>query len=246
MIVLHYPKVNYKIVASRTEKKQVEDCILKEFIFISDFDGTMSERDFYHIVMDKYLGQKGKELYASWKRDEMLDVEFLTIVFKAMNRSEQEIDEDILSINIDNYLPTFIEKIKLAGGDFLILSAGTKYYIERLLAIKEMYGIEVISNDGKYENKGITLIPPDKENPFYSERYGIDKAKVVQSLKGKYKKVYFAGDSGPDVNAALLADVAFAKGQLIPLLEAKGAKHVPFTCFSQVEDYLQKNGFLKG
>ena len=224
----------------------MEDCILKEFIFISDFDGTMSERDFYHIVMDKYLGQKGQELYASWKRDEMLDVEFLTTVFKAMNRSEKEIDEDILSITIDNYLPTFIENLKVAGGDFLILSAGTKYYIERLLAIKEMHGIEVISNDGKYGNRGITLIPPAKENPFYSERYGIDKAKVVQSLKQKYKRVYFAGDSGPDVNAALLADVAFAKGQLIPLLEAKEVKHIPFTSFSQVEDYLQKNGFLKG
>jgi len=215
---------------------------LKEFIFISDFDGTMSAKDFYHIVMDKYLGEKGRELYASWKRDEMLDVEFLTTVFKAMDRTQEEIDEDILSIKLDDYVSTFIEHIKKAGGDFLILSAGTRYYIERLLSIQGIHGIDVISNDGKYKNKGITLIPPDKENPFYSERYGIDKAKVVQNLKQKYKKVYFAGDSGPDVNAASLADVAFAKSALITLLQEKEIKHIPFTHFSQIEDYLQKNG----
>jgi len=219
---------------------------LKEFIFISDFDGTMSERDFYHIIMDKYLGEWGKELYASWKRNEMKDVEFLSTVFKSMNRTEEEIREDILSIKMDEYIPTFIEHVKLAGGDFLILSAGTKYYIERLLVFKGIQGVEIISNDGKYENKGVTLIPPDKQHPFYSQRYGIDKAKVVQSLKQKYKKVYYAGDSGPDVNAALLADIAFAKGTLITLLEAKAAEYMPFEYFSQVEEFLKKKGVIEG
>lgn len=222
----------------------MEEYILKEFIFISDFDGTMSERDFYHIIMDKYLGEWGKELHASWRRNEMEDVELLSTVFKSMNRTEEEIREDILSINLDEYIPAFIEHIKLAGGDFLILSAGTKYYIERLLTFKGIQGIEIFSNDGRYENKGITLMPPDTQDPFYSRRHGIDKAKVVQSLKRKYKKIYYAGNSKPDVNAALLADIAFAKGKLITLLQAKAAKHVPFKCFFQVEEFLKNRELI--
>ena len=224
----------------------MEEYILKEFIFISDFDGTMSARDFYHIIMDKYLGEWGKKLYARWKNDEMEDVEFLSTVFKSMNRTEEEIREDILSIKLDEYIATFIEHIKLAGGDFLILSAGTKYYIERLLFFKGIQGLEIISNDGKYENKGITLIPPDKQHPFFSQRYGIDKAKVVQRLKQKYKKVYYAGDSEPDVNAALLADIVFAKGKLITLLQAKTAAYMPFEYFFQVEEFLKNKGVIKG
>jgi 2,3-diketo-5-methylthio-1-phosphopentane phosphatase len=222
----------------------VEEYILKEFIFISDFDGTMSERDFYHIIMDKYLGEWGKELHASWRRNEMEDVELLSTVFKSMNRTEEEIREDILSIKLDEYIPAFIEHIKLAGGDFLILSAGTKYYIECLLTFKGIQGIEIISNDGRYENKGVTLIPPDTQHPFYSRRHGIDKAKVVQSLKPKYKKIYYAGNSNPDVNAALLADIAFAKGKLITLLQAKAAEHVPFKCFFQVEEFLKNRELI--
>ncbi|EIW19326.1 MULTISPECIES: MtnX-like HAD-IB family phosphatase [Pelosinus] len=217
---------------------------MKEFIFVSDFDGTMSERDFYHIIMEKYLGQWGKELHASWKRNEMEDVEFLSTVFKSINRTEEEICEDILSIKIDEYIPAFIEYIKSAGGDFLILSAGTRYYIERLLAFKGIQEIEIISNEGKYENKGVTLLPPDTYHPFYSRRHGVDKAKVVQSLKQKYKKVYYAGNSRPDVNAALLADIAFAKGKLITLLQAKAAEHVPFECFFQVEEFLKNRELI--
>ena len=217
---------------------------MKEFIFISDFDGTMTAKDFYHIIIDKYLGEWGKELYASWKRNEMEDVEFLTTVFKSMNRTEEEIYEDILSIKLDESIAAFIQYIKLSGGDFLVLSAGTQYYIKRLLAFQGIDGIEIIANDGKYENKGITLIPPDKQHPFYSQRYGIDKARVVQSLKQKYKKVYYAGDGGPDVGAALLADIAFAKGELITLLQAETVGYVPFEYFSQVAEYLKNEELI--
>lgn len=215
---------------------------MKEFIFVSDFDGTMSAKDFYHIIMDKYLGEWGRGLYASWKRNEMMDVEFLTTVFKSINRTEEEIYEDILSIKLDKSIAAFIEYIKISGGDFLVLSAGTKYYIKRLLDSEGVYGVEIIANNGKYENKGITLIPPDKQHPFYSRRYGIDKATVVQSLKQKYKKVYYAGDGGPDVSAALLADITFAKGTLITLLQIEAAKYVPFEYFFQVEEYLKSRG----
>ncbi|MCE5285795.1 MAG: MtnX-like HAD-IB family phosphatase [Pelosinus sp.] len=217
---------------------------MKEFIFVSDFDGTMTAKDFYHIIMDNYLGKWGRELYDSWKRGEMYDVEFLSAVFKAINRSQEEIDQDILRIEMDEDTADFIEQIKLAGGDFVILSAGAKYYIERCLAFHHITNLQIIANGGIYENKGITLIPPERQNAFYSERYGIDKGLVVQDLKKKYQKVYYAGDSGPDLNAALLADVAFAKKELIPLLGAKGIKYIPFTSFKQIAAYLQKNGVI--
>ena len=217
---------------------------LQEFIFVSDFDGTMSAKDFYHIIMDAYLGAWGKELYASWKRQEMHDVEFLSTVFKAINRSEAEIDEDILRIEMDADIPEFVNKIKSAGGEFLVLSAGTNYYIKRALTYHQIDNIQIVSNDGKYENKGITLIPPAAAHPFYSERYGIDKAAVVKDLRTKYKKIYYAGDSGPDVNAALEADIAFATKELVSLLSARGANYVPFSGFAQIATILEEKGVL--
>lgn len=89
------------------------------------------------------------------------------------------------------------------------------------------------------------MIRPEPNSAYYSEKYGIDKGLVVQSFKKDYKQVYYAGDSEPDVQAALLADAAFAKGELIPLLQDKGAKFMPFTYYNEVAEYLQKNGVIK-
>jgi 2,3-diketo-5-methylthio-1-phosphopentane phosphatase len=219
---------------------------LKEFIFVSDFDGTMTAKDFYHIILDDYLGDWGRKLYDSWQRGEMYTVDFLAAVFKNAGRSESELYQDILRIDLDDAIPAFIEQIQRAGGDFAVLSAGTQYYIERLLAYYHIDGIRIIANGGKYENKGITMLPPDSSNAFYSVKYGIDKGLVVQSLKKDYKKVYYAGDSQPDVGAALHADVIFATGELIPFLGAKGIQYIPFDSFRQVAQYLQVNGVIGG
>ena len=40
----------------------------KKFAFISDFDGTLTNKDFYKMIIDEYLGEEGKELYKAWRR----------------------------------------------------------------------------------------------------------------------------------------------------------------------------------
>lgn len=59
----------------------------------------------------------------------------------------------------------------------------------------------------------------DEYIEFYSDRYGIDKLSVVKKLKNNYKKIFYAGDSEPDIKPVLVADVVFAKGELVELLK---------------------------
>ena len=33
----------------------------KKFAFISDFDGTLTHKDFYQMIIDEYLGEEGKD-----------------------------------------------------------------------------------------------------------------------------------------------------------------------------------------
>jgi 2-hydroxy-3-keto-5-methylthiopentenyl-1-phosphate phosphatase len=97
--------------------------------------------------------------------------------------------------------------------------------------------MSVISNPGIYANRGIKLMR-DHTSPFFSATYGIDKALVIKDMKAKYQTVYYAGDSGPDLEAAILADTAFAKGKLQALLERRRHPYVPFESFAQIENYL--------
>lgn len=210
-----------------------------KFAFISDFDGTLTKRDFYKIITDEYLKEQCAELYKEWRSKKIKDVDYLGYVFKNIGRSEEEIYEDIMKISIDSYAKEFINHIKAAGGDFAVVSAGTSYYIEKVFEKQGINGVDVYSNKGVFKDKGIHFVL-DENNEFYSDIYGIDKMKVVKKLKAKYDKIFYAGDSEPDLKAALLADVVFAKAKLVDLLKQEKKEFIEFDNFSEVWVNVQK------
>lgn len=215
----------------------------KKFVFISDFDGTLTHKDFYQMIIDDYLGEEGEALYKAWRRKEFKDRDFLHKIYSAMNRNEDEILEDILRIEWDETAEPVIEAIQKAGGDFIILSAGTSYYIERLLKEKGISGIPVYSNPGEYKEKGIHLVI-DERSPYFSDMYGIDKGKVVAELKEKYPYVYYAGDSAPDIPPCKMADTCFAKDKLQEMLKEEGVDFIPMTSYKDIAAALKAKGVL--
>ena len=215
-----------------------------EFVFVSDFDGTLTAKDFYQMMIDDYLGDVGQTLYKEWRQGLHLDKDFLGKIYSTINREEDEILKDILRIEWDESAHEFIQKVRQCGGEFIILSAGTSYYIERLLKEKGLSDVKVYSNPGIYKDKGIHL-QIDENSLYYSERYGIDKAKVVEDLKKQYTHVYYAGDSAPDILPCKIADMAFAKGSLQEMLRAENIDFVPIKSFKDVATILIEKGVLK-
>ncbi|PFG13324.1 MtnX-like HAD-IB family phosphatase [Bacillus sp. es.036] len=213
---------------------------MKKWAFVSDFDGTISKKDFYWLVIDTYYPE-GKPLYKKWKAGEMQDIDFLSQVFQSIDQHEEQIIQDILSLPIDEHVPSFIRTVQESGGDFYILSAGTDYYIHHIL---EHYGIKdvpVFSNKGYYEDKNVHL-SIDENHKHYSRRYGIDKSKVIAELKETYDVVYFAGDSEPDSHPAKVADLTFAKDALQDLLKENNVPYVAVDSFLQIEEFLHEKG----
>ena len=189
----------------------------RKFVFVSDFDGTLTNRDFYQMIIDDYLGEEGYNLFNEWKENKYKDRDFLNEIYDSINRDEKEILKDVLRIEWDNSADGVIEKIQDAGGEFIILSAGTSYYIEKFLIGKGLSKIKVYSNLGEDKNKGIHL-KVDENKPYYSDVYGIDKGKVNSYLKEKYPYVYYVGDSLSDIISCKVADECFAKGALQQML----------------------------
>lgn len=215
---------------------------MKKWAFVSDFDGTISKKDFYLIMMDKYFPE-GRELMKQWKAGDMKDIDFLSSVFTSIHQEEEQIIEDILSIPIDEYVPKFIKHVRENGGDFFILSAGTDYYIHHILSKYGVKDVKVYSNEGYYHEKNVHM-NIDKSHRHYSERYGIDKSRVIQDLKEEYEKVFFIGDSEPDSHPAVYADVTFAKNGLQDLLRKKNIPFIPVEDFEEVKKYLMNKGVI--
>jgi 2-hydroxy-3-keto-5-methylthiopentenyl-1-phosphate phosphatase len=63
---------------------------------------------------------------------------------------------------------------------------------------------------------------------------------VIKKLKNNYKKIFYAGDSEPDLKPALAADVVFATGELVELLKNEKKEFIEFENFSEVWDKLKK------
>jgi len=212
---------------------------MKDFAFISDFDGTLTKKDFYKILSDTYYKEELSPIFKSWKNGEMKDREYLSYVFNNVHRSEVELNEDILNIAFDPYAKAFIEQVKAAGGDFIVISAGTNYYIDKVLEKNNIDGVDVYSNKSVFKDNGI-YFDLDEHSEFYSDLYGIDKLIVIEKLKSNYRKIFYAGDSTPDLNPALVSDVVFAKGKLVDLLKKEKKEFIEFESFSEVWDKLKK------
>ncbi len=216
---------------------------MKKWAFVSDFDGTISKKDFYWLIIEKYFPE-GHELFQQWKRAELLDIDFLSKVFSSIHQEEDQIIADILSLPIDEHVPSFIKTVQANHGDFYVLSAGTNYYIKHILAKYGVDNVEVFSNEGYFRNKNVYM-NIDEAHRHYSKRYGIDKSKVILELKEKYDYVYFAGDSEPDSHPAAYADITFAKDALQDILNEKGLPYIGVETFEEIEAYLRSQGVLE-
>lgn len=204
-----------------------------KIVFASDFDGTISLRDFYWIIIDKYLGKDYIELYTRWQNKKMKDVDFLNMVFNNINKDYETVMKDIHSIPIDlnaiEFINWFVENI----GDFYIISAGCKYYIDILMEKYNLAGkVNVIANPGYYKDGSIYMVP-DTTKEYYSEVFGVDKGKAVEMIKRNSDFLFFAGDSRPDYYASKVADYVFAKHQLADILRGEG---IPFYEFRDFKD----------
>ena len=213
---------------------------MNDFVFISDFDGTITKKDFYWIIIEDYIGQRGIDFYKEWKKSKRIGVEFLNKVFTWHTFTEEEREEALNKVEIDKKLPEVIEEVKKQGGDFVILSAGFRYYIDYVLQKEGIEDIPVYTNEGSFKNNTLVM-EPDEDSPYYSELYGIDKEKVAKEHHNKYKKIYFAGDSQPDFKAALYADVIFAKDELAKLLDEAEHPYIKYSNFGEILAYLEKN-----
>lgn len=217
---------------------------MKAFVLVSDFDGTLTEKDFYQMIIDDYLGEMGIAIYEAWKRKEYKDEEFLNKIYGALDMDEKELMAYILTIQWDQHANYVIQKIRENGGEFVIISAGSSYYIQPVLEKEKIDEVKVYSIPGSYKNRGLFL-EIDQESCYYSDQYGIDKVKIVKELKEQYEKVYYAGDSMLDMEACILSDVIFAKGKLQALLEDRGIKYIAIDNYKDIEKYFIECGIIK-
>ena len=205
-------------------------------IFVSDYDGTITGKDFFSLLAERYLPANAPDYFAQYREGRISHLEAMAAYFAFAPTDEQQLEELLTASQPDPDLSASAALLRRAGWKLWVVSAGSSWYIERVLS-RAGVAATIYSNPGRVENgRGLVLEKPDPSSPYYSASEGVDKSAVVRHALRVADSVAFAGDGPPDLQPALLArpELRFARGFLAEALRERGEGFKPFSRWSEI------------
>lgn len=205
-------------------------------ILVSDYDGTMTDRDFYSLLAERYIPADTPDYFAQYRQGRITHFEAMSAYFAFAPTGEEQLEELLAASGPDPDLGAAAATLRRAGWEIFVVSAGSSWYVERVLG-RASVAATIISNPGRVENgRGLVLQRFDPSSPFHSAAVGVDKSAVVRHALQRAETVAFAGDGPPDVAPALLVrpDLRFARGFLAGALRERGEAFRPFARWSDL------------
>lgn len=208
-------------------------------VLVSDFDGTMTRQDFYHLVRERWPVPPDDDPWDWYVAGRCTHFEALAAIFARIRTDEATLLKLLDDMELDPALPSAIRRLQAAGWEIVVASAGCEWYLKRLLQRADV-AIEVHANPGEFSPEaGLKLTLPENSR-FFDRNTGIDKVGIVRDALSRTPEVAFAGDGRPDLPAALLVPGArrFARGWLAGELTTRGEAFHALTDWNALADTL--------
>ena len=209
----------------------------QEKILVSDFDGTMTRRDFFRVALE-CLPKSAASFWEQYEKGAMSHFDALAAIFAELRCPEEGMNSLLARMELDGGIASSCHRLQAHGWRLVIASAGCAWYIERLLA---PLGIEaeLHANPGIFSKQRGLIMEPPLASPYFCRQNGIDKTRLVQEALNR-GTIAFAGDSRPDLGSAMLVHPSrrFAKGRLAEELRKRGEDFTGFQTWSEMVDKL--------
>jgi 2,3-diketo-5-methylthio-1-phosphopentane phosphatase len=198
---------------------------------VSDFDGTITENDFFALVADRYMRSDAPDFFALYRAGKMTHVEAMQAFFRFTPSDPDVLQQLLRNTQPDEGLARTVSCLNDAGWDLIVVSAGSSWYIEKIFEALEVRTAQVHSNAGNIVPGQGLQIDTTKD---------VDKPAVVRDALARYDKVAFAGDGPPDVAPSLLVkpELRFARRYLAEELTRRGESFHPFARWRDVVESL--------
>jgi 2-hydroxy-3-keto-5-methylthiopentenyl-1-phosphate phosphatase len=210
-------------------------------ILISDFDGTVTQYDFFDRVRKRWPFPPQDDPWEKFVAGEITHFQALAEIFARIRTTEADLRKLADSMELDASFARSARALQERGWEIVIASAGCHWYIDFLLN-KAGVSVSVHANPGVFDpERGLLMSLPER-SPFFSPTKGVNKTAIVQDALKRSDRVAFAGDGRPDFRPALLVrpQLRFARGWLAEALSERGEKFHLFECWSKIADQLQK------
>lgn len=212
-------------------------------IFVSDFDGTMTQNDFYACAAKFLLTPRDLEPWYAYTRHQITHFEALQRIFERIRASNSDVERVLEAMEFDPLARTAVQRLEERNWKIVIVSNGCGWYIEQFFR-RYRLELELHTNPGEFSPEhGLQMYPPT-QSPFYCPQFGISKCEVVRHPLRACETVAFAGDGRPDLEPALMVppELRFARGWLATELESRGESFQKFARWSEISKRLIEVG----
>jgi 2-hydroxy-3-keto-5-methylthiopentenyl-1-phosphate phosphatase len=208
-------------------------------ILVSDFDGTMTTFDFFDLARRDLPSAADHDHWQDYVDGRLTHFEALARIFADIRTDWAGMERVLEGMELDPGLPGAVERLRAAGWEIVVASAGCGWYIHRLLD-KADVDLQVYANPGVFAPETGLVLSLPVDSPYYRHETGIDKCAIVRAALERDPRAAFAGDGRPDLAPAGLVrpEWRFARGWLADHLERRGESFRPFESWSQIADAL--------
>lgn len=217
---------------------------MADAVLVSDFDGTMTANDFYKLVAERLLPPEALSPWKDYRAGRITHFTALQRIFGSLRATPDELEAIARDMRPDPGLARSVARLRAAGWEVVVASAGCDWYIRKVLA---WAGVDV----AVHANPGVHVLPGGSlemreplDSPFHCLETGVDKAAIVRFHQGRGARVVFAGDGFADLPAALetLPALRFARADLAHALDREGETYRGFGVWSDVAEALLAQG----
>ncbi len=210
---------------------------LQPNVLVTDFDGTMTAVDFFDVILEVVPTDTMPDYWGECVAGRLTHVEALHGIFQHAPRDLSVLEALLLKTQLDPRTADSVQQLKQHGWDVVVVSAGSQWYIDRILA-PIANEVRIIANPGGFTPvAGLSMTWPPREVPWYSQHFGIDKAAIIRELQARgATRIAFAGDGRPDLAAARIVteEDRFARSWLAEMLTVEGLSYRPFEKWSDI------------
>lgn len=208
-------------------------------ILISDFDSTLTQRDFFDLVRERWPVPPEDDPWEKYVAGKITHFEALAEIFRRIRTNEEALLELADSMGLDAGVGQSVRDLQDSGWEIVIASAGCAWYINYLLS-KAGVSVTVYSNPGIFDPQNGLLMSLPEQSPFFSPTTGVNKLEIVKDALRRSDCVAFAGDGRPDFAPSLLVppERRFARGWLADALTEQSQGFHRFEKWSQIAERL--------
>jgi 2-hydroxy-3-keto-5-methylthiopentenyl-1-phosphate phosphatase len=211
--------------------------LLRPALFF-DFDNTLTHGDVLDELIERYSpNESWRDWENAWQHGQLAARDCLRLQIENLRVTREELLADVARVRIDPAFVDIIDWARLHGVAVCIVSDSFLPLIERILEANGIYGIQVFANDLQFA-PGDRLIPSFPYHDPLSACSANAKARHLVPQRAR-NRIIFAGDGYSDLDAALVADVVFAKSTLASELDARGIAFYPFDTLEPILAFLE-------